>query len=235
MAMSVPEWLTDVFGVLGALGFMLMLTPQVVENARNKSTEGLSMGLILLWHLAAILSCAFFYCSETGLWMLLSFAAFALCCSIIEGQHVGYRHVTRKCCRKCIIIAVSLLAAAFSTALVALVIVFFRAMPSARIGLGDVAPSILIGLGFFPQYYTFCRTWSIKGFSFGVTALDVMGSVANTLAIFSLPDVQVAQAAFDAAPFLVIICFQLGLVSLACVISCSPKTDDTDSCPKVEV
>lgn len=29
--MSMPTWLSDVFGVVGTLGFMLMLVPQVLE------------------------------------------------------------------------------------------------------------------------------------------------------------------------------------------------------------
>eukprot|EP00931_Biecheleriopsis_adriatica_P067818 TRINITY_DN41887_c0_g1_i1.p1 TRINITY_DN41887_c0_g1~~TRINITY_DN41887_c0_g1_i1.p1 ORF type:complete len:283 (+),score=50.81 TRINITY_DN41887_c0_g1_i1:89-850(+) len=229
--MAMPAWLSQIFGVIGTIGFMLMMTPQVVENAINKSTEGLSMGLILMWHAAALLSCAFFLCSDNGFFMVLSMGAFALCCSIIEGQAVGYRQSVKESHpggSKSIIVAVSLVAVVLSIAMVAAAVMFFMAVPSAKLKLGDVTPSILLGAGFLPQYYAFCSSWSIKGYSFGVTALDVIGSMANTLVLFSPPNVDFAQAASDAAPFVVIICFHAGLVTLAIIIKCSSKAEAGD-------
>jgi len=219
-----PAWLSEVFGVVGTLGFMLMLLPQVIENARNKSTEGLSVGLVLSWHVAAMLSTAFFFCSD-DLFMILSMAAFTTCCSIIEGQCVGYRPSSRQAKaggRNLLIITVSTAAAAVSTGIIVSLVVLFEAAPASKSPVGDVMPSILLGLGFLPQYYTFLTTWSIKGYSFGVTALDVTGSVANTVVLFG-SGMAFSNAAANAAPFLVIICMHAGLVILALVITCSPS------------
>lgn len=184
------------------------------------------MGLVLSWHAAALLSTAFFFCSE-NLFMILSMAAFTACCSIIEGQYIGYRQGSKqsKADRyNWSILAVSAMAAAVSIGIIVLLVVLFDAVPAARMPVGDIAPSILLGLGFLPQYHTFLSTWSTKGFSFGVTALDVTGSVANTVVLFG-SGMSLAKAAANAAPFLVIICMQAGLVILAALIACSSKLD----------
>lgn len=198
---------------------MLMLLPQVAENARNKSTEGLSMALVFLWHAAAILSAAFFLCSD-DLFMILSMASFATCCSIIEGQYMGYSKKGPG--PNCLILAVSALGVTVSTGIVFLLVMLFKAVPASTTPVGDITPSLLLGLGFLPQYYTFLSTWSIKGYSFGVTAFDVTASVANTVVLLG-SNMAFAEAAASAAPFLVIICMHAGLVILAAVITCSSK------------
>lgn len=223
--MSLPSWLSDVCGVVGTLGFMLMLLPQVAENARNKSTEGLSMALVFLWHAAAILSAAFFLCSD-DLFMILSMASFATCCSIIEGQYVGYSS-KKGPGPNCLILAVSALGVTVSTGIVFLLVMLFKAVPASTTPVGDITPSFLLGLGFLPQYYTFLSTWSIKGYSFGVTAFDVTASVANTVVLLG-SNMAFAEAAASAAPFLVIICMHAGLVILAAVITCSSKRTSAD-------
>lgn len=204
---------------------MLMLLPQVAENARNKSTEGLSMALVFLWHAAAILSAAFFLCSD-DLFMILSMASFATCCSIIEGQYVGYSS-KKGPGPNCLILAVSALGVTVSTGIVFLLVMLFKAVPASTTPVGDITPSFLLGLGFLPQYYTFLSTWSIKGYSFGVTAFDVTASVANTVVLLG-SNMAFAEAAASAAPFLVIICMHAGLVILAAVITCSSKRTSAD-------
>merc|ERR1712113_194532 len=184
-------------------------------------------GLVLMWHAAAMLSTAYFY-SSGDLFMILSMAAFATCCSIIEGQHVGYQQSSKQLKSHWLIISISTLAAACSTGIIVLLVLLFNQVPAAKSPVGDIAPSVLLGLGFLPQYYTFASTWSIKGYSFGVTALDVMGSVANAAVLFAPAHVQVAKAAAEAAPFLVIICMHAGLVVLAAVILCSSKLRSPD-------
>jgi len=218
-----PTWLSDVFGVVGTLGFMLMLVPQVLENARKKSTEGLSLVLVLSWHVAAMLSAAFFVCSD-NLFMILSMASFTACCCIIEGQFVGYPQSSKETrrCQHGMVLAVSTVAIAISAGIIALCVVLFGAVPTTKYPVGDVMPSILLGLGFLPQYYIFLKTWSIEGYSFGVTVFDVTGSAANAVVLFG-SGLPFAKAAAKAAPFLVIICMHAGLVTLAAVISCSAR------------
>jgi len=50
-----PTWLQALCGGIGTLCFALMLVPQVALNTRRRSTEGLSWGLVVPWHIAGIL------------------------------------------------------------------------------------------------------------------------------------------------------------------------------------
>merc|ERR1719382_1968129 len=99
---------------------------------------------------------------------------------------------------------------------------------------GDVLPSLLIALGFFPQFYEFFATWSVEGYAFGVTFFDVTGSVGNTIVLFAHAGTHLAHAAFAAIPFFTIIALHAVLLAIAAVILCSqaapaPKLPREDS------
>jgi len=45
----------DVLGYAAAVAFAFLLAPQIVLNQKRRSTDGLSLSLVLLWHVAALL------------------------------------------------------------------------------------------------------------------------------------------------------------------------------------
>merc|ERR1712110_1364547 len=83
-----------------------MLVPQILLNAKNASTEGLSIGLVLMWHLAAVLSAAFFILQPGSLMPVCSMACFVLASAILEAQMIAYgsRFKTKDAARPCTII-----------------------------------------------------------------------------------------------------------------------------------
>jgi len=219
------EWLGNAMGVVGAIGFALMLVPQARLNAVSQSTKGMSLGMIGLWHLACILSTAYFALEAAqSVFAILSFVAFALVCCVLEAQVVAYNpSVERSPWGKQLVILVGALGlfglSALGTAV--LTVVFFASHNAAFVYLvGNLCPSILLAVGFFPQYYTFIRAWSIEGYSFGVTVIDVIGSSANTAGLFLAGDGRSVDAALKAsAPFLAIIVGHVVLVTIAVVIT----------------
>jgi len=90
----------------------------------------------------------------------------------------------------------------------------------ARFLVGNVLPGILLGVGFIPQFYEFISKWSVEGYSFGVTAFDVVGSTGNTLSLLAVGGEQPAQALLAALPFLSILAMQLVLLMIAALIVC---------------
>jgi len=206
------------------LCFILMLVPQIVLNARKKSTEGLSFGLVGIWHVASILSAAFYVTQPESQMAACSMACFSLASAIIEGQMVAYGPLLEGTTRRrqvSVLVGVSVVAtiASFcSSGAVAWLIL--RLSTDAKFLLGDVLPGVLLALGFIPQFYEFISNWSIEGYSFGVTVFDVVGSTGNTLALFATAGVQPAQALVAAAPFLTIIAMHVVLLMIAAVIVC---------------
>lgn len=106
-----------------------------------------------------------------------------------------------------------------TSAAVFLLVLLLQAEPELGAPI-SAAASILLGVGFFPQYYEFLCTWSTHGYSFGVTAFDLVGCGANCLAA-----VASAHGKFDVrlinimAPFLTIIVCHFGLIALAVMIA----------------
>lgn len=66
----------NVMGYVATVCFALLLAPQVVLNQRRRSTEGLSLLLVLLWHAAALLYLPFLMQHHAPLPLLLQWTVF---------------------------------------------------------------------------------------------------------------------------------------------------------------
>lgn len=259
-----------IFGMIGTLAFVFMLMPQVQENYQNASTEGLSFGLVLLWHFSAILALAFFI-TRGEVVVSLSMLALSIFSAVLEGQHIGYTRVaaqgeaaqemvpkfgkTRSHSaslsrqtsgdsesmeeHESVVSSlnsgeelpvhpwstIAFASAGFGAGTFLLVlssVLLFEAYPACAVILGSGFSSALLAAGFLPQYWVFFSTWSTQGYSFGVTALDLLGSVSNTLS-----EIVKVHGVFDMKlisiilPFLIIIAMQIGLLAFAIVIMAS--------------
>jgi len=225
--MSLPAWLGQTCGLIGTVCFVLMLVPQIYLNYRKQSTEGLSLGLVLMWHAASILSSAF-YAVQTPVSPLVigSMACFCFACGVLEGQMAAYRPAMKGLAasrRKGLLVAgVCAAVAVLSALLIGLLYWFFLTLPAAAVYLiGDVCASILLAAGFLPQFYEFLTSWSIEGYSFGVTAFDLVGCTGNVIVLFAQEDVDPLKALEAAAPFLTVIAMHLLVLLIAGVIACS--------------
>lgn len=223
--MALPPFVAQTCGFIGTVCFILMLVPQIVLNAKNASTEGLSLGLVLSWHLAAALSAAFFTLQPGSLLPVCSMACFVLTSAIIEAQMIAYssRLKANSSIRpRTIIIGTSVAFTAICFCFVG-IFAWGLSLMSAEWTylLGNVLPSLLLGLGFLPQFHEFISSWSIEGYSFGVTAFDVVGSIGNTVVLLAPANVQPLHALAAALPFLTIIGMHIVLLSIAAVIVCT--------------
>jgi hypothetical protein len=226
--MAVPAWVAEVCGFAGTAGCILMLLPQIILNARKKSTEGLSLGLVLLWHSAALLSSAFYLTQPDGFIALLSIGSFAVSSAILEGQTAAFRPAMseKTSWQRCaVLLGVTALSLSLSAGLVAALTYLLRTLPSyAAEGMGDYLPSLLLALGFLPQFREFLGRWSVDGYSFGVTFFDILGSAGNTIKLLASPGSSLDSALVEALPFLVIIAMHGILLTIVAVITCRPRT-----------
>jgi uncharacterized protein with PQ loop repeat len=209
------EVFTVVLGVLGAGCFALLLGPQVLLNARRKSTDGLSIGLVLLWHVGSLVYGAQLLAARESVWLLVSMGCFCVMSAILEGQHAVYAYRSRVP----IVCWGALLTLASGGLIYAGRIPLLALPPALREQLGDGLPALFFGAGFVPQLLTFVRNRSIAGYSFGVTALDIVGSAANCAVLLLEPRPaeggSSSSFAIAALPFLTIIALHVVLVLLA--------------------
>jgi len=220
----VATWLLASLGTVGALCFALMMVPQVVLNARRCSTEGLSLGLVLPWHAAGVIFAGGELAAKSpSLFSILSFAAMVFFCGTCEVQRFVYQRSkveSFSCCKHLALVAGgSLLVASASGAVVTgFYFITIAATPQAAHVLSGIVPSILLAVGFLPEFHEFWSTKSIEGYSFGVTFFDIVGSAANSAIYFATQSPSKATA--SSAPFLTIIIMHVLLVCLAIFIVC---------------
>lgn len=209
-------------GILGAACFASILIPQALLNYQRGSTEGLSLGLITLWHVAALIYTSALVASGASVWILASMASFITMSAVVEAQVAVYMYEVPT--------PFALLAAGLTVVsgvgggLLARMI---SAMPASGAALfGHALPSVFFSLGFIPQFRIFVETWSIEGYSLSVSALDVIGSAANMVLL--------ARAGTlwpDSLPLVTIIVLHFALVALAGWIVVTPKAVEGPSGP----
>eukprot|EP00450_Noctiluca_scintillans_P024790 CAMPEP_0194531932 /NCGR_PEP_ID=MMETSP0253-20130528/69323_1 /TAXON_ID=2966 /ORGANISM="Noctiluca scintillans" /LENGTH=198 /DNA_ID=CAMNT_0039377321 /DNA_START=102 /DNA_END=698 /DNA_ORIENTATION=+ len=179
------------------------------------------MGLVSLWHIASTLACAYFLVMSDAA-AACSFGAYLIVSCGLYGQFVAYRHSPKlhpPARRNLILIGVSCLCVLLTAALIGILMEMMLAVDSAVTHiLGSIMPTVLFGAGFLPQFYEFISSWSVEGFSFGLTAMDTMGCACNTVSLFGKTN-PLAKFLEEASPFLMIIVMQLLVVTLALVIT----------------
>merc|ERR1712151_814587 len=105
-----------------------------------------------------------------------------------------------------VLLGVATLSTALSVGLVVVVAFLLGTLPSdVALAIGDLLPSLLLALGFLPQFREFLQSWSVDGYSFGVTFFDVVGSAGNTIKLLASPGSSLGTALVDSLPFLVIL------------------------------
>jgi uncharacterized protein with PQ loop repeat len=213
-------------GIVGSACFALMMVPQAVLNYQRASTVGLSMSLVLLWHGAAVVYVAYTIATRGSPWLLLSMASFSTLCALIEAQVYAYgRHDSTA---RIIPLAALLAVGSLVGALVIGEVLRIWLPQSAQLAIGTVLPAFLFAAGFVPQLASFITTQSIEGYSFTVTAFDVVGSAANSTVIL-LSQGLAASAWLACAPFLAIIAMHVVLIGLAGWILLVPRSKAGDS------
>jgi len=78
-------------GYLATVCFALLLFPQIFLNQARRSTKGLSLSLVLLWHAAAVLIMPYLLYLDEALPLLLQWGVFALASVLLEVQFFMFR------------------------------------------------------------------------------------------------------------------------------------------------
>lgn len=228
-----PEWFIIGCEVAGTLGFVFMLMPQIALNASKRSTEGLSTGLVGIWHLSAIFMAAFYATQPDSACALWSMIIFSVASAVIEGQIVAFRPALAEkssWTRSVVLVGISMFFIAISAAATVLITwILLQVSADAANVIGNYVPCSFLALGFLPQYQEFISTWSIEGYSFGVTFFDVMGSAGNAVVILAGLGSTPSQTLTEAAPFFLLIAMHVVLLCIAAVIVCSRPRERTSS------
>lgn len=208
--------LTSVLGIIGTVCFAVLLMPQARLNYVRKSTEGLSAGLVVLWHAAAVLYAGFLIAAGAPAWLTAALASFMAMCALLEAQIVAYRQTPLPLRIHALVFGLWTAAAAVTTALVCAVwqIVLVSSV-AAGFAIGTIAPAALFGAAFLPQIWLFVATCYVEGYSFIVSAIDATGCIALTSVL--VVDGGASSQSWVAAVPLVVIAGMHGVMAIIAV------------------
>ncbi|KAF9917592.1 hypothetical protein BX616_000530 [Lobosporangium transversale] len=177
--------LENVFGMLGIIFWSFQLLPQVIDNYKAKTTEGLSASMFLFWTLASLGFGSYSIIEDLSIPIIVQphvFGFFSTTCFL---QCIYYNQKKRWSLLKTLVISF-LLAVGFAGIEAA---AFF----GTRAGLvhdvkgtldaAGILPVVLLGVGFIPQYIDILRLRSVVSVSMVFIGADASGSVFSLISL----------------------------------------------------
>ncbi|KAF9054437.1 PQ loop repeat-domain-containing protein [Panaeolus papilionaceus] len=173
----------NVLGTAGTICWTGQLIPQVWKSYREKSTKGLSPWLLLIWGFATVFMGAYAFLQRLNIPLMLQPQLFGFLSLVCWGQCQYYG---LGCSRiKSLILTIICMAV---TGIIEFLLVFFlrpthekgNHVPASILG---VLASVIIIIGFFPQYWEIFKCKRVMGISMVFISIDMLGGVLNTLSL----------------------------------------------------
>ncbi|KAF7370183.1 Pq loop repeat protein [Mycena sanguinolenta] len=176
----------NVFGTMGLVCWTVQLIPQLWKSWREKSTEGLSPWLVLLWAISSPFLGAYAIILNLNVPLILEPQLFGTFCLVSWCQCHHYAGKRSWAVAAAMTLAVALLLAGFEVALVYAVRTTFNEGSQAALRATQflgIFGSVLLGLGLLPQYVEIWRRREVVGISCLLLMLDMLGGVCMDLSL----------------------------------------------------
>ncbi|KAF7333784.1 PQ-loop-domain-containing protein [Mycena venus] len=175
----------NVLGTMGAVCWTVQLIPQVWKSWREKSTDGLSPWLVLLWGIAAGFLGAYAILLDLNVPLILQPQLFGFFSLLSWGQCQYYAQ-KRSARMAALTTGAMLVIGGFEAAMV----FALRGAYGARTDAGlrgvqflGISSSVIISLALFPQYVEIWRLREVVGISVLFVVIDLLGSVFSDLSL----------------------------------------------------
>ncbi|KAL5513222.1 hypothetical protein ACEPAH_3620 [Sanghuangporus vaninii] len=181
--MPVNHVAEQVFGIAGTVCWTGQIIPQIWKSWREKSTEGLSPWLMLIWGISAVFLGVFVIVQDLNIPLLVQPQVFGFLSMLSWCQclYYGYRFPLRKVAP--IFLLIIALLGGFEAGMV------FAIRPAVDNGnqrpvtFFGIMTSILLAAGLLPQYWEIIRFREVKGISLPFITIDTLGGVFSLLSL----------------------------------------------------
>ncbi|KAJ7509652.1 PQ-loop-domain-containing protein, partial [Mycena galericulata] len=174
----------NVLGTIGTVCWTAQIIPQIWKSWREKSTEGLSPWLVLLWGIAAGFLGAYTILLDLNIPLVLQPQLFGFLALVSWGQCQYYS--ARRPPRTAALMALlaMLLVGAFEAAMVYALRPAAHTEPGVRgVQFLGIFSSVLIALALLPQYAEIYRLCEVVGISVVFMVVDMLGGVFSDLSL----------------------------------------------------
>ncbi|CAA93547.1 PQ loop protein [Schizosaccharomyces pombe] len=174
---------STVFAILGTVCWCVQLIPQIIKNYRAKSTEGLDTLFILSWVVASIPLSVYNQVQELNialkvqpeLFQALAFTTFFQC------LYYGSKWPLRKALF--VVISFMLFSGGLQAMLILTIKLGIRRHVEWPVVFMGVLATVLVNIGFLPQYISIFRARAVTGISYLFLAIDSSGSLFSFLSL----------------------------------------------------
>ncbi|KAI1315373.1 hypothetical protein EDD11_000932 [Mortierella claussenii] len=182
---STRSILENVFGMLGIIFWSFQLLPQVIDNYKAKSTEGLSYSMFFIWTLAALGFGSYGVVEDLSIPIIVQPQIFGSLSALCYLQCLYYGKQTQWSLYKTVIGGFLMFLAMAGIQVAA--IYATRAgedheVPGTTTAAGLI-PIILLAIGFMPQYFDIYRDKSVVGVSMAFIAADAAGAMFSIISL----------------------------------------------------
>ncbi|KAF9362827.1 hypothetical protein BGX34_005429 [Mortierella sp. NVP85] len=177
--------LENVFGMLGIIFWSLQLLPQVIDNYKAKSTEGLSYSMFFIWVLCALGFGSYSIAENLSIPIILQPQIFGSLSALCYLQCLYYGKRTRWSLKKTVIggILMFIAMAGIEVAAVYATKAGEHHQVQGTTEAAGIIPIILLAMGFVPQYVDIYREKSVVGVSMAFIVADAMGAVFSIISL----------------------------------------------------
>ncbi|KAJ7751550.1 PQ loop repeat-domain-containing protein [Mycena maculata] len=179
----------NVLGTIGTICWTGQLIPQVWKSWRDKSTEGLSPWLVLIWGVSSSFLGAYYayvIISEVNVPLMVQPQVFGFLTYISWGQCQYYDAKRSRTVSALMALAAMILGGGLEAALVFAVGPAYRSGTSAALRAMQffgIFSSVLISLALIPQFMEIWRHREVVGISFIFMLVDIMGGLFSELSL----------------------------------------------------
>ncbi|SNX86874.1 uncharacterized protein MEPE_05583 [Melanopsichium pennsylvanicum] len=209
----------NVLGAIGTVLWSFQLVPQIIKSHRSRSTDGLSVYLLLIWVIASIPQGTFLVVQNINIPLIIQpqlFSTFAII-AMAQCWHFEHHVSTRKC-------IIGALLTVFIAGGCEVTFYFLCELgedrgTSAGTKTMGIVGAVLIVLGLVPQYYEIWRCREVRGISLVFLAIDCAGGVFSLLSL-------VFKSEFDgiaSANYIGIVILELGIFVLYMILNPKAK------------
>ncbi|EKM50492.1 uncharacterized protein PHACADRAFT_263811 [Phanerochaete carnosa HHB-10118-sp] len=173
----------NVLGTIGTICWTVQLIPQLWKSWREKSTDGLSHWLVLVWGVAGAFLGVYVIVQSLSIPLIVQPQAFGILSLISWGQCLYYGQRRPFTIAISAFLAVTAVTAGFEAGMVYAIRPAYNAGNHTPVEFFGIFSSVIIALALAPQYYEIYRRREVVGISLIFMVVDCSGGVFSTLSL----------------------------------------------------
>jgi len=177
----------NVLGTIGTVCWMIQLLPQIWKSYREKSTEGLSEYIGLLWGISGAVLGVYVIVEDLNIPLIIQPQVLSVLCIISWAQCQYYEK--KRSLRTCVfwLISIVTLLGGFEAGMVFAIRPAYHNGNIRPVQFFGIFSSVLLSAALFPQYYQIYKHREVIGISILFMAIDLLGGVFSDLSLVFKP------------------------------------------------